>query len=56
MNKSISDKLFDLKNELSKIQLEAQDKGYSIDLERTLIMLEGNIMSIKYLEDKAREG
>jgi hypothetical protein len=48
----LSERLNEIKNELAKIQLAAQAKGYSIDLERTLILVESTVMSLKYYEER----
>ena len=50
MDDILSSKLEELKNNICKLQLEINEKGWNIDLERVLILLEINIDGIRRYE------
>lgn len=51
----LSEKLEEVKDTIGKLQAEANQMGYSIDLESVLISLEGHIGSIQYFENQEQK-
>lgn len=49
---SLSKRLEDIKDEVSKVQLEANKKGYEIDLERIIILMDSASNSLRYYEEQ----
>lgn len=47
----LSERLNEIKNDVAKVQLDAQTKGYEIDLEQVIILIESNVASLKKYEE-----